>query len=155
MNGWNRARGNAVALGRPDLLGPTRLALAGERRPWVIENVPGAARHMAATVILHGGMFGLGVHRPRLFESNVLLLAIPAARVARPIGVYGRAPDGRGFWSRGGNGRRRLAVRVARSLAEARAAMGIDWMTWPELRESIPPAYTRYIGRQLMAACDR
>jgi DNA (cytosine-5)-methyltransferase 1 len=29
--------------------------------------------------------------------------------------------------------------------------MGIDWMTWDELRESIPPAYTEFIGTQLMA----
>lgn len=28
--------------------------------------------------------------------------------------------------------------------------MGIDWMTWPEIREAIPPAYTEWIGRQLM-----
>ena len=24
--------------------------------------------------------------------------------------------------------------------------MGIDWMEWDELREAIPPAYTRYIA---------
>lgn len=30
-------------------------------------------------------------------------------------------------------------------------AMGIDWMTLEELSESIPPAYTEFIGEQLMA----
>lgn len=30
------------------------------------------------------------------------------------------------------------------------SAMGIDWMTKEELTESIPPAYTEYLGRQLM-----
>jgi DNA (cytosine-5)-methyltransferase 1 len=28
--------------------------------------------------------------------------------------------------------------------------MGIDWMTRAELAESIPPAYTEHIGRQLL-----
>lgn len=32
---------------------------------------------------------------------------------------------------------------------EARAIMGIDWMTKAELNEAIPPAYTEAIGRQL------
>ncbi len=34
---------------------------------------------------------------------------------------------------------------------QARAAMGIDWMTKTELNEAIPPAYTELIGHQLLA----
>ena len=33
----------------------------------------------------------------------------------------------------------------------AAEAMGIDWMNRDELTQAIPPVYTEYIGRQLMA----
>ena len=36
------------------------------------------------------------------------------------------------------------------SVAAARIAMGIDWMNKGELNEAIPPAYTQFIGRQLL-----
>jgi len=29
--------------------------------------------------------------------------------------------------------------------------MGIDWMDWDEITQAIPPAYTEYIGKQLIA----
>jgi len=30
-------------------------------------------------------------------------------------------------------------------------AMGISWMTLPELSEAIPPAYTEFIGKQILS----
>jgi len=30
--------------------------------------------------------------------------------------------------------------------------MGIDWMTRAELSQAIPPAYTEFIGKQLLKA---
>ena len=33
--------------------------------------------------------------------------------------------------------------------------MGIDWMTWKELTQAIPPAYTEFIGKQLMEVLKR
>ena len=42
--------------------------------------------------------------------------------------------------------------RVANSLEEAQQEMGVDWMTWAEITQAIPPVYTEYIGRQLMEA---
>lgn len=35
---------------------------------------------------------------------------------------------------------------------KARGVMGMPWATRDGLREAIPPAYTEFIGRQLMAA---
>ena len=37
------------------------------------------------------------------------------------------------------------------TLAAARAAMGIDWMTKGEIDESLPPAYTELVGKQLLS----
>jgi DNA (cytosine-5)-methyltransferase 1 len=36
------------------------------------------------------------------------------------------------------------------SVASARSAMGINWMNKGEINEAIPPAYTQYIGDQLL-----
>lgn len=94
----------------------------------------------------------VGVHRPRLFESNVLILIPKTAQTDAPIGVYGTKPDGRTTYRyrNNGNYKGKSLIRTAKSLEEASVAMGIDWMTWDELREAIPPAYTELIGHQLM-----
>lgn len=36
------------------------------------------------------------------------------------------------------------------TVAAARDAMGIDWMSKKEINEAVPPAYTEFIGGQLM-----
>jgi len=140
-----------------DLLTPTRAAFKTLAVPWVIENVQGAKHHMNPTLALHGGMFELGVHRPRLFESNVLLFGFTAPATRQPIGVYGTKPDGRTTYRyrNNGNYKGKSLIRAAKSIEEARAVMGIDWMTWEEIREAIPPAYTEYIGRQLLDHLER
>ncbi len=73
-------------------------------------------------------------------------------RTPFPIGVYGTRPDGRTTYRyrNNGNYKGKTLIRAAKSLDEAREAMGIDWMTWEEIREAIPPAYTEFIGRQLL-----
>lgn len=106
--------------------------------PWVVENVPGAP--MPAPMMLCGSAFGLGVQRHRLFSSSLGLLSPGCVHGAwpdgRPWGVYGRANDN---IPSGG--------RTVRNVAHAREVMGIDWpMTWRELTEAIPPAYTEHIG---------
>lgn len=147
-----RARG--VDDGYRDLLTPMLARLRGIDAPWVVENVVGAGRHMQTTVRLHGGMFGLRVHRPRLFESNILILAPTAPLVREPIGVYDKGPRGTTHHRTrlNGNGKGRSEMRIARTLEEAQDAMGMDWADWHGTKEAIPPAYTLHIGMQLMAA---
>jgi DNA (cytosine-5)-methyltransferase 1 len=113
----------------------------------VIENVHGAP--LRTTVVLCGSSFGLRVRRHRLFESNVLIMGLPCRHREQGIsvGVYGN--QGSGALRPRENGG--PFVR-AKNAADAGDAMGIDWMTWRELTQAIPPAYTLHIGRQLMAA---
>jgi DNA (cytosine-5)-methyltransferase 1 len=134
-----------------DLLTPMLQRLRPLAVPWVVENVPGARRLMREPLILHGGMFGLGVHRPRLFESNVFLLNFTAPATKQPLGVYGK-PDGRTTYRyrNNGNYKGKSLIRAWKSLEEGSTAMGIDWMDIAELREAIPPAYTEFIGAQLL-----
>lgn len=123
----------------PDFIKPMRDLLNSTDLPWVIENVPGSP--LINPVELCGRMFGLELYRHRLFESNVDLRApehpkheIPASRA--------------GHWKPG------TVMSVSghvSPIAVARTAMGIDWMTRDELVEAIPPAYTDYIGEQLVS----
>ncbi len=145
-----RWRGNGtLADTRVDLLTPTLALLADVEVPWVVENVEGASRVLKdgapwGVLRLHGGMFGLGVHRPRLFRSSVLLMEPTSPKAPHFVGVYGRTHDGRQLNSRyPGN-------RVASTLEEAQEAMGMDWADWHGTKEAIPPAYTEFIGEQLI-----
>lgn len=140
-----------------DLLTPTLARLRKLETPWIVENVPGARDLMHTTVVLHGGMFGLGVHRPRRFESNLMLLAPKVAQTDQPIGVYGTKPDGRTTYRyrNNGNYKGKSLIRAAKSIEEAREVMGIDWMDWDEIRESIPPAYTEFLASQIVPALTK
>lgn len=131
----------------PDLIAPVRSALLRLGVPYVIENVPQAPLFQPVT--LCGSSFALGVRRHRAFEANFDIPERPHrhGEQGAPVGVYGQHPDSREFLRP--NGTRRGAK--ARDLYAGQWAMGIDWMTWPELAESIPPAYTEYIGAALMA----
>lgn len=138
---------NRRRLDHPDLLDPVRDALIAMGGTYVIENVPGARSRMREPTTLHGGMFGLDVDRPRLFETNAPLMLYPAPAAINPIGVYGARPDGRRLWTRADGTEQRAAA----SIEQAGAAMGIDWMTdWRDIAEAVPPAYAEYIGGQLI-----
>ena len=136
----NRSKGQS-------LIGPTRSLL--QDHEYIIENVVGAAKSLGdCTIQLTGAMFGLNVHRPRLFElGNWWTLAPSAPMPSRDfIAVYG-PPDGR--WI---NKRADGSLQVAwSSIAQGREAMEMPWaMTAHEIREAIPPAYTEYLGRRFL-----
>lgn len=131
----------------PDLVGPIRDALRASALPYVIENVPGSP--LDNPVTLCGSMFGLGVRRHRLFETNVPMLAPECDHRAQPQvwGVYGDHGDLTPVTRPNGTSR----GNKARDVAHAREVMGIDWMTtWDDLADAIPPAYTEWIGGHLL-----
>jgi DNA (cytosine-5)-methyltransferase 1 len=125
-----------------DLLTPTRHLLIATGLPWVIENVPGAP--MRADFWLCGCGFGLpDLKRERWFETSwhggPTELRPPCNHDGNTITVTGHTPQ------RWAHGRRKCVTK-----AEREAAMGIDWMTVKELSQAIPPAYTEFIGAQLL-----
>ena len=139
----------------PDLLTPILAMLRAQSVPWVVENVVGAGELMPGAIKLHGNMFGLRVHRPRLFLSSLLLLAPPpCSPTPQPVGVYDTRPRGKTHHRTrlNGNGKGRSEMRIARTLEEAQEAMGMDWADWHGTKEAIPPAYSEWIGRQALAA---
>ncbi len=137
---WSSAKHRNAGKEYPDLLGPTRAVLESLGKPWVIENVTGAP--VDGGIVLCGKMFGLRVYRHRHFEASFLLMQPPHPKhTARCAGVGCVPKDGEYITVAGHYGRQ----------ATAAAAMGIGWMTRAGLSQAIPPAYTEYVGRQLLA----
>jgi DNA (cytosine-5)-methyltransferase 1 len=140
----------------PELIEPTRDAMVASGLPYVIENVVGAP--LIDPLMLCGSMFNLTaidtdgtplrLERHRLFESNLPLVAPKADFHDKTIDVAGAYG--------GGSSDRRHAKEVRRGgytpAKEVRAALlGIDWMTLHGMSQSIPPAYTEWLGAQLLA----
>lgn len=138
-----------------DMIPDTRKALLNSGKLYVMENVPGSPLLNAMT--LCGTEFNLAVvvngqkrwlRRHRLFESNAMLMApgTPCTCGRRLIaGVYGHGQKSASQYIRG--------FPLQASLA--REIMGIDWMSRDEVSQAIPPAYTEFIGRQLLAQLKR
>ena len=122
-----------------DLIPQTREALVASGKPYVIENVPGSP--LINPIQMCGSHFDLKVRRHRRFESNLPLIGSPCKHKeqGKPVGVYGSMKD-----EIPGGGH------TAKTIEQAREAMGIDWMIWGELVEAIPPIYTQEIGKQLL-----
>lgn len=125
-----------------DLIPQTREVLQFVGTPWVIENVPGSP--LLSPMILCGTMFGLEVYRHRLFEFG---FPVPTWAPKHPK-HKALCQDWRKAGKRDGG-----FVTVAGHnfhIAEARKAMGIEWMNQKEIAQAIPPAYTKFIGGILL-----
>jgi DNA (cytosine-5)-methyltransferase 1 len=141
------AKRNGNAHEWPRLVEPVREMLIRTGLPYVIENVDGAP--LINAVVLCGTMFpGLRVLRHRLFEANFQIVPPPHRKhprvhtFDRRKSHYGKTDEWRDFVQVTGGGNCTIAA--------ARDAMGIDWMTKNEINEAIPPAYTEFIGEELM-----
>lgn len=140
----------------PQLVESVRERLEAIGLPYVIENVPRAP--LLNPVTLCGSQFGLvtdwppwgkvALRRHRLFEAGGFAIADagPHDHSLYAVPVYGHGPG----LSKAR--RHRPYPHGHGALQAAREVMQIDWMTRDELDESIPPAYTRYIGKQLLEA---
>lgn len=127
----------------PDQIPETRRLLKMSGRPYIIENVLGA--DLINPLRLDGSMFGLKVIRPRLFETIPVIWFPPMKALQNgkcaPRGEYDRGQYG-------------LITVAGHNFAPsvAKIAMGINWMTGAELSQAIPPAYTEWLGRQIIEA---
>ncbi len=142
------AKRNANADEWPRLIEPVREMLKKTGLLYIIENVDNAPLINAVT--LCGTMFpGLRVLRHRLFEANFKIIPPPHKKhpkvhtFDKRKAHFGKTDDMRDFVQVTGGGNC--------SIAAARDAMGINWMTKGEINESIPPAYTEFVGKQLLA----
>jgi DNA (cytosine-5)-methyltransferase 1 len=133
-----------------DLLEPTRLLLEASDSPYVIENVPRAP--LLGPITLCGSSFGLPIRRHRLFESNVFLMSLPCTHSAYPRvfpPAWNRSTPLRVLSISGGYQTRKQVGEDF--MDQHKAAMGIDWdIAYDELSQAIPPAYTEFIGGQLL-----
>lgn len=130
-----------------DLLTPTLALLRAQSTPWVVENVPGAPS-MEAAAVECGSSYGLGVRRHRLFLSDAVPLVSSVCRhkeQGRPWGVYHVPSDD---IPKGG--------RTARNVEHGREVMGVTReLTWNELKEGFPPAYTEHVGVQALTTLQK
>jgi DNA (cytosine-5)-methyltransferase 1 len=142
-----------------DSIPPTKERLVEVGIPWVIENVNGSP---LKGTMLCGTMFGLKQpngapeYRHRIFESSHVLLAlahpthIEAAVPGRMLGSRQNRLSGittKSQWKSSGIDRGGVGHPNAK---EWGFSVGINWMDRNGLSQAIPPAYTEWIGKQLM-----
>ena len=129
----------------PELITATRERLQATGKPYIIENVPGAASLLINPLVLNGAFFGMKVRRTRLFECSFslpLVLIPPEPKASFRTGRFvaeGSIITPVGHFS---------------GIAYAQKVMGIDWMGGKDLAQAIPPAYSQYLGMYLREAVD-
>ncbi len=143
----------------PLLIEPVRELLKRTGKPYVIENVEDAPLKNAT--VLCGYSMGLPVYRHRKFETSFELHAPPHRKHEAVIGsgplVNDRRKGSLNNGSRTGSWRSGGVITVAGgqfAKEDGEKAMDIYWMSKYELTQSIPPAYTEWIGAQLMTVLE-
>jgi len=137
------------------MLAATLDRFCGLTVPWVVENVKTAPlAHQsdlfgANGLTLCGCMFrelrGL-LYEARRFQTSAGIPQPDHVRHVWPQTKMGRPP------------RPHECMQITghfSGVPEGRRRMGIPWMTQGELAQAIPPAYTEYIGAELMSALKR
>lgn len=126
----------------PDYVQQTRTMLQASGKFYIIENVVGAP--LKNPMRLCGTMFGLNVIRHRLFETwpEIYFAPHPCYHYKKTV-RQGYAPDPETQFH--------CVVGNFGGVELARTAMGINWMNRKELSQSIPPAYTEWIGKQMLS----
>lgn len=132
-----------------NLIPATRALLALFDGPTVIENVQGS--DLRRDLTLCGEMFGLGVIRHRYFEVSGFA-AVPLEHVKHRGKVrgwrHGVLQEGPYFQVYGAGGQKG-------TVAEWQGAMDMHWTSnRKSIAESIPKAYTRFIGGQIMTRLE-
>jgi DNA (cytosine-5)-methyltransferase 1 len=130
----------------PKLIEPLRKLLHKIGKPYVIENVPGAP--LENPILLCGTMFDLRVIRHRLFEIWPEPIWLPP----RQCQHIGKASGNENWVGKKRNLTNWNYLTITGHdfiVADARIAMGIDWMSQSELAQAIPPAYTEWLGKQI------
>lgn len=145
------------------LISATREALLEVGGAYVIENVEDAKRELRTPLMIcwtHLFKSGsvrdvdgtpLWMKRHRLFESNLLLM---------PAGECDHPPNMQCAGAYGGARRDKWEARHVRKGGYVpphhvmRRLLGTEWMTEVGCRLSIPPAYTEFIGRQILEQLD-
>jgi DNA (cytosine-5)-methyltransferase 1 len=114
-----------------------------------------ACEHGTGVISIHGdhardrrrGVISVVGHTPVAPRSQsrrvINVVGKTADSIRKTISVTGATPQTNVVRNRD---------RCTYSIEEAKAAMGIDWMAMKGLSQAIPPAYTEFIGRQLIEA---
>jgi DNA (cytosine-5)-methyltransferase 1 len=133
----------------------TRALLEATALRWIIENVEGTEPWMPGAITLCGTMFGLGTQGHELRRHRLFIASFPISPPGpcqhsdRPVvGVYGGHARNRSA-KHGGRGTRDTWEGGHR--AAMSEAMGMTWATCAEMSEAIPPAFTEYLGAQLLS----
>ena len=125
----------------PNDIPEIRQLLKKSGKPFVIENVPGAP--LENYVVLCGTMFGLNVERHRLFECHPAIWFSPAVcNHHKKVAKHGRPPN-----------REKEFAAVTGHFSDvefAKQSMEISWLGQAGLAKAIPPAYTQWIGLQML-----